>query len=280
MPGGGVLVTGLLAGGGDRQALGYVVVDPATGAGEPVAAVPLEKGTARAEGFSVLADDGRTLHLYAGAVVADSVLELLEVWDVPTGELLAVRDLFEERRSISAPLAAPDPVGLLPRVDGGVALVTNAWRESPVRGYVPTLLPFDVALEPAGPPVDLAPAGARVTAKAVATGPAGEGLVLLRGSPVSTLLAVPPDGGPPAPVLGVPGFGFTDRLAAGEGWIALPGPRGARRIDLATGRTTVLDAGCPTVTSVTALAAAAGDAVLAGSCPAVRPPEPVLWREG
>ena len=86
----------------------------------------------------------------------------------------------------------------------------------------------------------------------------------------------------PVPLLAVPGFGSTGHLALDpNGTTALlDGPTGARLVDLAAGRTTTGDVGCPTVTTVTALAMSGRRALVLGSCPAPGPARPTLWMTG
>jgi hypothetical protein len=274
---GTVVVSGRLA---EEDAAGYVRVDPRTGAVRAVAAVPLAERTQRVEGFSTLSDDGRTVFLYVLTTLADRNTELLEGWDLGTDELVSARDLFSEMRGLAWPFVDPDPVGLAPLPDGGVALVTNLWQ--PDGAYLPILFPYDAGLLPTRAPLVLAPVGSDRTARALAAGSDGAVLVLLRGSPSSTLLRVTPDTGEVSPRIAVPGFGFTGQLVTDpDGTTALlTAAAGARLIDLTTGSTTEVDVGCPQVTTVIALVTTGADhrAVVLGGCATDGRLDPTLWR--
>jgi hypothetical protein len=273
---GTVLVIGRLA---EEDAAGYVRVDPRTGAVRAVAAVPLAERTQRVEGFSTLSDDGATVFLYVLTTVADRNTELIEGWDLGTDELLSARDLFSEMRGLAWPFVDPDPVGLAPLPDGGVALVSNLWQ--PDGAYLPILFPYDADLLPTGDPLVLAQAGSDQTARAMAPGAEGAVFVLLRGSPSSTLLSVTPDTGEVSPRIAVPGFGFTGQLVTDpDGRTALlTAAIGARLIDLTAGSATEVDVGCPEVTTVIALATTGTDhrAAVLGGCATDGRLDPTLW---
>jgi hypothetical protein len=276
---GTVLVSGTLA---REDAAGWLRIEPGGGRGAAVAAVPLAADTERVEGLTAVSDDGRTVFLYVLTTVDGRTTELVEAWDLADGELLAARDLFADVRGLAAPFTVPDPVSLVPLPDGGVALVTNVWVDG--TNHLPLVLTYDSGLTPTGDPIALGSGAVDPIARVAARTAGGRVLVLLRGSPASTLVAVRPDARQPVPLVAVPGFGSTGHLALDpHGTTALlDGPTGARLVDLGAARTTTVDVGCPTVTTVTALALSTSGrrALVLGSCPAPGPTQPTLWMTG
>ena len=273
---GRALVTGRLL---DEDAVGYAVVDLPTGASPPVAAVPLDRATLDVVGDSAVSADGRTVWLYSGMLVDGAYAYLLTGHDVATGELVASRDLFGELRAVHAAAQRLDVVGLTGTAAGTVILAVNAFRPRHAPFWSPMLLVYDTALDPLPGLVELSGAGARVTATALAAAADGTAFVLLRGWPVSTLMALPPGARAPEPRLDVTSYGGVDALGLDPGGrVLLPGTLGVRSIDTATGATAEFDLGCPSAVTVQALASRpdAGAWVL-GGCFAEGDLPSVVW---
>ncbi|MFP5371430.1 MAG: hypothetical protein ACLGI3_11875, partial [Actinomycetes bacterium] len=209
LPDGTIVVTGRLL---DEDAVGYAVLDPATGAARTVAAVPLDRATHDVVGDSAVSPDGRTMWLYSGMLVDGTYAYLLTGHDLRTGGTVAARDLFGELRATHAADQRLDVVGLTGTRAGTVILAVNAFRPRHAPFWSPMLLVYDTALDPRPGPVELAGAGARVTATALAMAADGTALVLLRGWPVSTLVALPPGAQAPEPHLEMSGSGAADEL--------------------------------------------------------------------
>jgi hypothetical protein len=92
------------------------------------------------------------------------------------------------------------------------------------------------------------------------------------------LLALAPGIRGPERRLEIPGSSHTDVLAVDSGRAVLPGPAGARSVDLATGATTAVDLGCPGAVTVRALETSATGGVWAlGGCFAEGVPPATLW---
>ncbi|MGY1620416.1 hypothetical protein ACI797_27060 [Geodermatophilus sp. SYSU D00691] len=277
LAGGEVLVSGQLPRPGREY--GFVAVDPVSGAARTVVAVPYEDGTVFSFGRSALSADGSTLFLFVALAVEARTLDLLVAVDPRSGAFLGGRDLFEEVREISGFPVATHSGGLLPRPDGGVTLVFDSWVPTAVPdGPVPGLLSYDAALEPLGDPRRLDVGGEGGDVQAAAAGP--DGMLYLTVQPRSGNLLVAVRGSR-TQVVGIGGHAFDDSLAVDPaGRLAvLPGPAGARGIDLATGAAGVLDVGCAAVEPVARVVPGAGPtlALLLGRCAAGRP---ALWLVG
>ena len=276
LPEDSMLVTGRLA---DEEALGYAVLDPATGAARTVAAVPLDEATSRAAAASTVSPDGRTVWLFSTMLVDGRFQYLLTAHDVATGEPVAARDLFPELRAIHLPEQELELVGLARSAEGGVVLAVNAYPRETSPFARPLVLAYDAALEPVGDPVPLSPPEALVTARALTTSADGTTFVVLRGPTHSWLVALPPDGRGPEPLLEMSGFGFTDELVLdADGRAVLPGRLGARTVDLSTGATTDIDLGCAGVVTVRAFESPPrGGTWILGGCLEESRLRPVLW---
>jgi hypothetical protein len=277
LPGGAAVVTGRLA---HENAVGFAVVDPATGLARTVAAVPLESDTGRAVGDSAVSPDGRKVWLYSSMLLDARYRYLVSGHDPATGGLLVSRELEAELRGLHAPDQQLDLVGLGSSPDGGVLLVVNAFATGREGLWSPLLLRYDAALRPLGDPVALAPAGAGSTARALAMSADGTAFVLLRGWPVNELVAVPPGGGVPEQRLELTGASFTDELVLDtRGRAVLPGPAGARAVDLGTGATSDIDVGCASTVSLRELVPSAGGGTwVLGGCLEDGARPSVLWR--
>jgi hypothetical protein len=146
------------------------------------------------------------------------------------------------------------------------------------------VLTYDTGLTPTGDPIALGSGAVDPVARVAARASDGRVLVLLRGSPASTLVTVGPDSRQPVPLVAVPGFGSTGHLALDAHGTTAPlaGSTGARLVDLGAARTTTVDVGCPKVTTVTALGMSTSGrrAMVLGSCPAPGPTRPTLWMTG
>jgi hypothetical protein len=275
LPDGTALVTGRLAA---EDALGYAVVDLANGVARTVAAVPLDPGTVDAVGDSALSPDGRTVWLFSATLVDGTYLYLLTGHDLASGGLVASRDLFPELRATHARDQRLDVVGLLATPAGEVVLAVNAFPGT-APFWSPMLLVYDTALAPLTDPIAVAPRGASVAATALAMAGDGTAYVLVRGSPVSTLVALPPGGLGPEPRLEVTGYGNADELVIdAQGRAVLPGRVGARSIDLTTGATTEVDVGCSSTVTVRELASSASGGIwMLGGCFEEGRPASMLW---
>ena len=273
---GTAVVTGRLL---DQDAVGYAVVDLGTGVARTGAAVPLGRATVDVVGDSAVSPDGRTIWLYTGMLVDGAYAYLLTGHDLTTGELVASRDLFGELRAIHVADQRLDVIGLTATPAGTVVLVGNAFGPRRAPYWSPMLLVHDTALDAVSGPVPLAGAGARVTATASATATDGTVYVLLRGWPVSTLVALPPGAQAPEPRLEVAGYGGADELGFDpRGRVVLRGPLGVRSIEPSTGATDEVDLGCPGAVTVRALASRpAGGAWVLGGCFVEGDLPSVLW---
>ena len=89
---GSLVVTGLVRA-ADGGGPGIQVVDPATGAVGASVVVPLQAGTISATGRSALLAGTSTVYLVVSVEGGDDVREQLFAVDVPTGRVLAERDL-------------------------------------------------------------------------------------------------------------------------------------------------------------------------------------------
>lgn len=275
---GTAVVTGRLR---DGDAVGYAVVDLATGGVRTEAAVPLDRATLDVVGESAVSPDGGTVWLYTGMLVDGTYTYLLTGHDVATGELVASRDLFGDLRATHLADQRLDVVGLTATPAGTVVLAVNAFRPRSRHApfWSPVLLVHDTALAPVPGPVPLAGAGARVTATALATAADGTAFVLLRGWPASTLVALSPGAQTAEPRLEVTGYGGADQLGIDPaGRAVLRGPLGVRSIEPSTGATTEVDLGCSGAVTVTALASRpVGGAWVLGGCFAEGDRPSVLW---
>jgi hypothetical protein len=260
LPGGRVLVPGLLAG----RVWGFAVVDPAAGTARDAAVVPAGGTT---HGGSVLSRNGRTVHLL---LTGPGAARLAAV-DAASGRLLGARDLTADVEPRTG------PVRLLARPDGGVALVVDAG----VAGCaVPTVLRYDEALEADGPPLPLATPGERARTRAVATTPDGAIFVSTWVGPGTWLLAVPAVGATvPTRVLTWAGHAYADALVVHpwQAWVLRPSSSGAEAVNLVTGGVTGIDVGCSSTGRVRELVAAPGGALLLGRCDWPAPGTPMLW---
>lgn len=275
LPDGTALVTGVLA---DGDALGFAVVDPATGAEHTVTALALDDATISVEGGSALSPDGRTLWLFSSVLVDGRFEYLVTGHDLVTRELMASRDLFADLRGIHVPYQELDLVGMHTAAGGALLLAVNTFPRRSSGLWSPTVLAYDTALEPLVPPTAVAPAsvGSGIAAAVAADGTA---FVLVRGAASDTLVALPGPGRRPESRLEVAGSGAPGHLAIdGRGRALLPGRGGARSIDLATGSTTEIDLGCSGPVTIRDMATSTGGRTwLIGGCFVEGRPPTVLW---
>jgi hypothetical protein len=276
LPDGRALITGILSG---ADAVGFSVVDRSDGSARPVTTLPLDDAGRPVIGASTLSPDGRTVWLYSSTLVDDRYEYLLTGHDVTTGALVAARDLFLEVRDINLPEVQLDPAGLVATSRGEVVLAVNAVPRGAPPVSFPALLVFDTALEPLGEPISLAPRESALVAQSLVVAPDGTLVVLVRGYPVSALITLAPGVWVPERRLELPGPRYADAVAVDSGRALLPGPAGARSIDLTTGATTVVELGCPgTVTTRALENSATGGVWVLGGCFEEGVPPATLWR--
>ncbi|HLM04740.1 MAG TPA: hypothetical protein VK402_06075 [Blastococcus sp.] len=231
---GTVAVTGQLTSGG-TTGYGVQVADPSSGAVRATVAVPAETGTVSALGTSALG--GSTLYLFLSTGTADGGSERLLALDVPTGRVLADRDLAGDVGAASLQPAGRQLGGLVPRPGGGVTLVFDAAPTEEVTARIPTLLAFDARLDPAGEPVRATDLSEGAEIQAVAGTADGTVFLLVEVDEGTWVLAIP-DGGGAGPLLGQ----FQERIynyalvvEPAQEWALLPHPEGVLSRDLRTG---------------------------------------------
>ena len=264
---------------------GFHVVDPATGSVRTTVVAPYVPGTTFATGRSALDPAGRALYLFHS--VADTGLreELLAV-DVASGQLLATRDLAPDVAAASGLPAGRQVAGLLPRPGGGATLVFDASPTAIAADRIPTLLTFDLQLQPVGAPVLVTHLVEGAETQAVAAGIDGTVFLLVEVTGGTWLLAVP-DGGGAGPVLAQLEdriYDYALMVEPAQVWALLPAPEGARAVDLTTGEAhDRLRLGCAPRLDVRDIVPAATEgtgALLIGQCDTPRVRTPMLWIAG
>ncbi|MGY1601600.1 hypothetical protein [Geodermatophilus sp. SYSU D00815] len=263
LPDGAVAVAGRLP----SSALGYVVVDPVSGV---VRTWPLPLGGgAEADARSALSPDGRVLHLFATVAAGDGTRETLAAVDAATGRVLAERDVTADVAAVSAFGVGRQLAALVPRPGGGVTLVFDASPTPVPQRRIPTLLPYDAGLVPAGEPVRVTSLAEDAETQAVAATPDGTVFLTVDVQDGAWVLAVP-DGGGAGPVLVQLAdrvFDYTMAVEPAQVWALLPAPEGARALDLRTGEERgPLDVGCAGGPDVRAIVPAPQGALLVGQC--------------
>ena len=261
---------------------GYAVVVPTTGVARTVIVVPYEDGAEVEHGKSVVSPDGATLHLFLAGDRGRG--DRLVAADVATGRLLALRELDEDVLFASTRPLDPWSARLLARPTGGVVLAFDARPTDRSRSRVPTLLSYDSALAPEGPPVRITRLAEAARLQAVAAGTDGTVYVSVATPERDQILAVPDGGGSATRMLDRARRGFDSALVVDpwRGWALLPTESGVEAVNLVTGRATPIDLDCAwpgPVRDVVPAATGAG-AVLVGRCHGPAPGGPMLWLVG
>jgi hypothetical protein len=281
LPDGTVAVTGALrSADGRREGYGTAVVDTATGATRTTALVPYTGKTTFAYGRSALSPDGRTLFFFVSTITAAGSRERLFAMKPATGEVSFDRDVSADVAVASAAPAGHELAGLVPLLDGGVTLVLDATPDVTRPERIPTLLTYDVLLEPVGDPVRVTSLSERAQTQAVAAGADGTTFLVVAVGDGAWVLAVPPRGGA-GPVLVQLDDHFYDYAVVVEPaqvWGLLPAPEGARAVDLTTGELRdQIDVGCPGQDVRGMFPGAGATALLVGECNAPRTRTQMLW---
>ena len=241
-----ILIVGALK--GDDPGYGFSVVDAATGSHEDRLLIPATSQDSVLVGDAVRSPDGRTLYVYletysdGEGVEEESRTHDLVAVDLDTGEILSRRDVRGDLEELTGFLAGTWTVALLPRAAGGASLAVNA-AESPSAWdrTVPALLPYDVALEPEGDPVVLAPAEDGLALSATTAGSHGTTFLLLESNDAGsdTRVIALPEGGSPtlAARFCAEDDSWVGSLAVvpSQAWVVVPTLRGVRSLGLAGG---------------------------------------------
>ncbi|MGY1774130.1 hypothetical protein [Blastococcus sp. SYSU D00813] len=275
LPDGSVLVAGTFAlpeDVGRGADLGFVVVDPGTGASRQVVVLPA-RGASSAEGRSVLSADGRTV--YTAERLGDAPDGRVVAVDVASGAVVADRDLRGDPELSRYPWLAA--AGVAPRAGGGVRVLLLAGTTADGGASVPLLADLTPGLQPAGPPVQLHPEPADTRAALVPGAVDGTAVAVVDVGAGGQVVAVPPGAAEGVPLVRSADVDWLEPQAVDPGlaWFTLPLPWGAASIDLATGESAPpVDTGCREGQGVRwAFPGEEGTTLLLGACGAAE----LLW---
>lgn len=275
LPDGAVAVTGLLADG-----YGVEFADPATGQVRTTVLAPSGSRPDSEDGRSALSPDGATLYLMVSVVAGDDVREQLFAVDTASGKVLTRRDLAADVAAASRFPVGRQLGGLVARPGGGVTLVFDASPTDVAEKRIPTLLPYDAELVPAGAPVRATGLAEGAETQSVAGAPDGTVFLLVAVKEEAWILGIP-DGGGAGPLLAQLAdriFDYALVVEPAQVWAVLPAPTGASAVNLTTGESSgPVDVDCEPRLDVRNLYSAPGGALMIGECDTPREDTQMLW---
>lgn len=260
---------------------GFVVVEP--GSGEVREAVVLAaEGSSSGVGDSALSTDGRTLFAYRHEDGAPGTDHRLVAVDVATGTLVAEHDVRAD--PATAGYGWLDFRGIAPGADGGVRVLVRAGEQPGVEGMTaPLVLSYGPDLQPVGAPVQLTEPG-DVRPAVVPGATDGTLFAVVDEGSGGQVFAVPPGAGEGIPLVRGTPIDWLARQAVdpGQQWLTIPLMRGAASIDLTAAESAEpVDTGCREGQGVRwTVPGSDGTTFLLGSCSIAETSHETVWVVG